>query len=300
MVNAGKTPSLDEVPPNEVTVLNAGSGDASNFATRFVKLLSPRSAPAAKPAGSVTIGRATDNDIVIPDVLASRHHATLILTPLGTEIRDTSVNGTFVNGTRVGSAILTEGDVVTVGNIDLVLSGGLLVRRSETEAATRTGGLEVRNVEYVVDNGKQLLSDISLTARPGTLTAVIGGSGAGKSTLARLIAGYTTPSSGSVTFEGHDIHAEYASLRSRIGMVPQDDVVHRQLTVKQALSYAAELRLPPDTSKNRPSQGRRSGARRTRPDQARRHPGRQAVRRPAQTRLGGARAAHRAVAADPR
>ena len=52
-----------------------------------------------------------------------------------------------------------------------------------------------------------------------------------------------------MTFEGHDIHAEYASLRSRIGMVPQDDVVHRQLTVNQALSYAAELRLPPDTSK---------------------------------------------------
>src|ERR1700739_1175013 len=38
-------------------------------------------------------------------------------------------------------------------------------------------------------------------------------------------------------------------MRSRIGMVPQDDVVHRQLTVKQALGYAAELRLPPDTSK---------------------------------------------------
>ncbi len=249
VVNAGPAPSQPEVPPTEVTVLNAQSGDASNFATRFVKLLSQRSAPAATPAGSVTIGRASDNDIVIPDVLASRHHATLILTPLGTEIRDTSVNGTFVNGTRVGSAILREGDVVTVGNVDLVVSGGLLVRRSETEAATRTGGLEVRNVRYVVDNGKQLLSDISLTARPGTLTAVIGGSGAGKSTLARLIAGYTTPSSGSVTFEGHDIHTEYASLRSRIGMVPQDDVVHRQLTVNQALSYAAELRLPPDTSK---------------------------------------------------
>ncbi|WP_144209921.1 ABC transporter permease, partial [Mycobacterium tilburgii] len=47
----------------------------------------------------------------------------------------------------------------------------------------------------------------------------------------------------------HNIHTEYASLRSRIGMVPQDDVVHRQLTVNQALGYAAELRLPPDTSK---------------------------------------------------
>lgn len=122
----------------------------------------------------MTIGRATDNDIVIPDVLASRYHAALTLTPLGTEIRDTSVNGTFVNGTRVGSAILSDGDVVTIGNIDLVNNGGLLVRRSETEAATRTGGLEARGVQYVVDGGKQLLTDISLTARPGTLTAVIG------------------------------------------------------------------------------------------------------------------------------
>jgi ABC transport system ATP-binding/permease protein len=249
VVNTPSAPVQDAVPPTEVTMLDARAPQGANFATRFVKRLAPKVTPSAKPAGSVTIGRASDNDIVVPDVLASRYHATLTLTPLGTEIRDTSVNGTFVNGTRVGSAILSEGDVVTVGNIDLVVSGGLLVRRSETEAATSTGGLEVRNVQYVVENGKQLLSDISLTARPGTLTAVIGGSGAGKSTLARLIAGYTTPSAGSVTFEGHDIHNEYASLRSRIGMVPQDDVVHRQLTVNQALSYAAELRLPPDTSK---------------------------------------------------
>ncbi|HZC10909.1 MAG TPA: ATP-binding cassette domain-containing protein, partial [Mycobacterium sp.] len=249
VVNAGRTPRPEVVAPAEMTVVGARSGDVSNLATRFVKFLSQRSSAPAKLAGSVTIGRAGDNDIVVPDVLASRHHATLVLTPLGTEIQDRSSNGTFVNGTRVGSAILSEGDVVTIGNVDLVVSGGMLVPRSETEAATRTGGLEVRSVEYVVDNGKQLLDNISLTARPGTLTAVIGGSGAGKSTLARLIAGYTTPSSGSVTFEGHDVHAEYASLRSRIGMVPQDDVVHRQLTVNQALGYAAELRLPPDTSK---------------------------------------------------
>ncbi|AYE94496.1 ABC transporter ATP-binding protein [Mycobacterium paragordonae] len=201
-----------------------------------------------KPAGSVTIGRSTDNDIVIQDVLASRHHAFLTLTPLGAEIRDnSSVNGTFVNGVRVGSAILTEGDLVTIGNVDLTFTGGTLVRR--TAVASRTGGLEVNSVTFTVEGGKQLLDHISLTARPGTLTAIIGGSGAGKSTLSRLIAGYTSPTTGNVTFEGHDIHSEYASLRSRVGMVPQDDVVHRQLTVNQALGYAAELRLPPDTSK---------------------------------------------------
>ncbi|OBK49449.1 ABC transporter ATP-binding protein [Mycobacterium sp. 1081908.1] len=228
-------------------MIDARTADVSNLATRFVKLLSPRLSAAAGTAGAKTIGRAAESDIVVYDVLASRHHATLVQTPLGTEIRDNSINGTFVNGTRIGSAILSDGDVVTIGNVDLAFRDGTLVEGGA--AAARTGGLEVRNVKYVVDNGKQLLDDISLTARPGTLTAVIGGSGAGKSTLARLIAGYTSPSSGSVTFEGHDIHSEYASLRSRIGMVPQDDVVHRQLTVNQALGYAAELRLPPDTSK---------------------------------------------------
>ncbi len=243
VVNAG---GPDSTPAAEFTVIDARTADVSNLATRMVKFLSPGSAAAAQ-AGVVTIGRAADNDIVVSDVLASREHATLVPTRLGTEIRDKSVNGTFVNGTRVGSAILSEDDVVTIGNVDLVFRNGTLIQQGE--AATRTGGLEVRNVKYVVDNGKQLLDNISLNARPGTLTAVIGGSGAGKSTLARLIAGYARPTSGSVSFEGHDVHSQYASLRSRIGMVPQDDVVHRQLTVNQALGYAAELRLPPDTSK---------------------------------------------------
>ena len=240
-----------QAPPTQMSpsVAKPGETSVSNLATKmFHALLPSRSGAIRKPSGSATIGRATDNDIVIQDVLASRHHAFLTQTPLGTEIRDAhSVNGTFVNGVRVGSAVLSEGDVVTIGNVDLVFAHGDLVRR--TEAATRTGGLEVNSVCFTVDRGKQLLDHISLTARPGTLTAIIGGSGAGKTTLSRLIAGYTTPSSGSVTFEGHNIHTEYASMRSRIGMVPQDDVVHRQLTVNQALNYAAELRLPPDTSK---------------------------------------------------
>jgi ABC-type multidrug transport system ATPase subunit len=236
-------------PRTQMAPASAKPPEVANLATKMFQALRPsRSGAIQKPAGSQTIGRATDNDIVIQDVLASRHHAFLIQTQLGTEIRDAhSVNGTFVNGVRVGSAVLTEGDVVTIGNVDLVFTGDNLIRR--TEAATRTGGLEVNSVSYTVDHGKQLLDNISLTARPGTLTAIIGGSGAGKTTLSRLIVGYTSPTSGTVTFEGHNIHTEYASMRSRIGMVPQDDVVHRQLTVNQALNYAAELRLPPDTSK---------------------------------------------------
>ena len=155
VVNAGSSTE----PPAESTVIGAKPGDVSNLATRFVKFLSQRPAGAAAPAGApaaagtVTIGRANENDIVIPDVLASREHATLTLTPLGTEIRDRSINGTFVNGIRVGSAILTEGDVVTIGNVDLVFNNSTLVPRKEAE--TRTGGLEVHGVKYTVGDGKQ-------------------------------------------------------------------------------------------------------------------------------------------------
>ncbi|ORW22778.1 ATP-binding cassette domain-containing protein, partial [Mycobacterium palustre] len=237
-----RAPAQDLNPPTELGL----GGEAAEFPTTGIKGLGPPSDGKPSATRAAWIGRALDNDIVIYDVLASRHHAFLTATPAGTEIRDAhSINGTFVNGMRVGSAVLAEGDVVTIGNVDLVFSRGGLVRRQE--AAARTGGLEVREVDFAVD-GKTLLERVSLTARPGTLTAIIGGSGAGKTTLSRLIAGYTTPTAGSVAFEGHDIHREYASLRSRIGMVPQDDVVHRQLTVNQALGYAAELRLPPDTT----------------------------------------------------
>ncbi|BDX34011.1 ABC transporter ATP-binding protein [Mycobacterium antarcticum] len=220
-----------------------------NLATSMLKILRPGRTPDV-PAGGIKIGRATDNDIVIPDVLASRHHATLVPGAGGTQIVDNrSINGTFVNGQRVDTATLHDGDVVTIGNIDLVFAGGTLARRNESDVATRTGGLDVYGVTWTIEGNKTLLDNISLTARPGTLTAVIGPSGAGKSTFARLVAGYTHPTTGQVAFEGHDVHADYASLRSRIGMVPQDDVVHGELTVRQALMYAAELRLPPDTNK---------------------------------------------------
>jgi ABC transport system ATP-binding/permease protein len=241
------SPGLESVTALGPTA--APRASEGNLATSMLKILRP-GRPSDVPAGSIKIGRATDNDIVIPDVLASRHHATLVPSPSGTEIRDNrSINGTFVNGARVDSAVLHDGDTVTIGNVDLVFRGGTLARRTETEAATRTGGLEVHGVTWTIEGNKTLLDNISISARPGTLTAVIGPSGAGKSTFARLVAGYTHPTTGTVSFEGHDIHAEYASLRSRIGMVPQDDVVHGQLTVRQALMYAAELRLPPDTTK---------------------------------------------------
>ncbi|MGB0969578.1 MAG: FHA domain-containing protein [Mycobacterium sp.] len=244
-------PPISSPELESVTVKGPAAAPRSsdgNIATSMLKVLRP-GRPADVPASSVKIGRAGDNEIVIPDVLASRHHATLVATPSGTEIRDNgSINGTFVNGTRIDTAMLTDGDTVTIGNVDLVFGNGTLIRRAQAAADSAVGGLDVYGVSWTIEGNKTLLDNISMSAQPGTLTAVIGPSGAGKSTFARQVAGYTHPTTGQVSFEGHDVHSEYASLRSRIGMVPQDDVVHGQLTVRQALMYAAELRLPPDTN----------------------------------------------------
>ncbi|BAD55709.1 FHA domain-containing protein [Nocardia farcinica] len=199
------------------------------------------------PPGGLAIGRTTDNQIVVNDPLASRKHARLVAGREGLTIEDLgSANGTFVNGTRQQRAVLREGDVITIGNIDFVVQHGTLVLRQKPVAEQ---GLHVHGVGFTVEGNKQLLVDVNMQAGRGTLTALIGPSGAGKSTLSKLIAGSTQPSGGVVTFEGRNLHAEYEALRSRIGMVPQDDVLHRQLTVRQALGYAAELRLPPDTTK---------------------------------------------------
>ena len=205
----------------------------------------PRATGSAGSRASATVGRAKTNTVVVHDALASRVHAVLVSSPAGLEIRDNnSSNGTFVNGTLITRAMLRDGDIVTIGNTDLIATGNTLVPQP---TAARTSGLIAHGLALTVD-GCQLLEDVSFTAKPGTLTAVIGPSGAGKSTLVKLIGGAMPRSAGVVAFDGHDVHAEYASMRSRIGMVPQDDVVHRQLTVEQALNFAAELRLPPDTS----------------------------------------------------
>jgi ABC transport system ATP-binding/permease protein len=228
-------------PPAQVRTVDE---DVLSRMTGAVKKVLPQRSPVTPP-GATAIGRAAGNAIVVDDALASRLHAYLVPTPAGIEIRDNrSSNGTFVNGRRVTAVVLRPDDVVTIGNTDFTFTGTTLAART---AAPDTVGLSAQQLGLVVD-GRPLCSQVSFSARPGTLTAVIGPSGAGKSTLIKLLGGASRPSSGWVSFDGHDVHAGYASLRSRIGMVPQDDVVHRQLTVERALSYAAELRLPPDTT----------------------------------------------------
>lgn len=99
------------------------------------------------------------------------------------------------------------------------------------------------------ESGHKLISDVDLALAPNTLTAVIGPSGAGKSTLLHTLAGQIDPSDGGVWWLGHQLHHEYLDLRTQIGFVPQEEIQHPQLGVRQSLAYSARLRLPDGTSR---------------------------------------------------
>jgi ABC-type multidrug transport system ATPase subunit len=121
--------------------------------------------------------------------------------------------------------------------------------------STIAGPLEARRVRLSVD-GDQALADLSFTASPGTVTSVIGLSEGSTSALVDVLAGTVQPSMGEVDFDGHDVAAD--DVRPHVGVVPRHDLLHPQLTLEQGLLYAAELRLPPSTSKDQRRQAVRS------------------------------------------
>ena len=87
---------------------------------------------------------------------------------------------------------------------------------------------------------------MDLTLHPGEMCALIGPSGAGKSTLITALLGLRDPNKGSVRMGSLPV-AELGP----VGYVPQDDALHRGLTVRRELAYAAELRMPEASAEER-------------------------------------------------
>ncbi|MFD5558416.1 FHA domain-containing protein [Streptomyces sp. NPDC127068] len=201
------------------------------------------------PARTVRIGRGRDNDLVVDDLVVSRHHAELRTGPDTTyEIVDLgSHNGTYLNGRPVTRAPVLPGDIVGVGHSAFCLVGDELQEYVDTGEVS----LDAQDLSVTVDHGrKTLLDDVTFPVGEKCLLAVVGPSGAGKSTLLNALTGLRPADRGTVLYDGRDLYRDYAELRSRIGLVPQDDILHVQLTVRRALGYAARLRFPQDTAES--------------------------------------------------
>ncbi|MFD6393039.1 FHA domain-containing protein [Nocardia sp. NPDC060259] len=224
----------------------------TKFEPGLPRRVSRPSPPAAHPGAVVRIssdtlriGRAADNDIVVPDLMVSRHHAELQVIAEGRyRVVDLdSHNGTYVNGHQVDAADLSESDLIGMGHTTYRLVG------NELRESVDTGDISVcvQNLIVRTPEGKVLLDDVTFPIPQHSLVGVIGPSGAGKSTLLGAVTGLRPATEGTVRYDGRDLYTNYDELRHRIGLVPQEDILHNQLPTRRALLYAAELRFPGDT-----------------------------------------------------
>jgi ABC-type multidrug transport system ATPase subunit len=195
----------------------------------------------------LTLGRDPANDVICDNPRVSRFHAQV--TRVGrryyiTDLR--SSNGTFVNDKRVeGNVWLNPQDTIRIGPYKLVMGDDQFTRYDETEGMR----VEAYHLNKWVRKDLNLLQDISLVFQPREFIVVVGQSGGGKSTLVDAIAGYRPATQGRVFVNGINVYQNFDAIRNDIGYVPQKDIIHMELTVYQALDFAAQLRMPKDTSK---------------------------------------------------
>lgn len=205
----------------------------------------PRNAARLALGARTRIGRDPGSDITLHDLDVSRLHCEITtrdgqshqIVDLG------SANGTFVNGELVKRAPLKPGDVIRLGTEVFFYTGSALERDTADESAS----LEATGLGFRVGD-TTIIRDVSFDLKPNSLTALLGPSGAGKSTLLNMLTGATTPTQGEVRFGGMVLHENFETLRTRLGYVPQQDLIHSSLTVRKALEFGADLRFTSATS----------------------------------------------------
>ena len=202
----------------------------------------------------ITIGRDPASTLPLNTPLVSWHHAEIRRRADGSHmlVDLKSTNGTYVNQRRISQALLKKGDIIDIGTNRLDYKTSTLVGSPDDirvdalnvfKDVRAKGGKNER-----VKNGKLvLLNNISLTILPREFVALVGGSGAGKSTLMDALNGLRRAPRGQVLYNGENLYTNFDMFRTNIGYVPQADILHTGLTVKNALWYTAMLRLPPDT-----------------------------------------------------
>lgn len=195
----------------------------------------------------ILIGRSQDNDVVLDSPNVSRKHAAVDKGSGRFYLQDLkSTNGTFLNSERIVERVrLKPGDVISLGSFSLIFDGSGLREESANQQ------LEIQARELVKMYGRdRILDRVSLSVQSQELIGVLGPSGSGKTHLLKILAGIASPSSGQVVYNGISLFRNLSLFRKRIGYVPQDDIVYKELTAFQNFYYAAKLRLPLDTGED--------------------------------------------------
>ncbi|MBC6420578.1 MAG: ATP-binding cassette domain-containing protein [Hormoscilla sp. SP12CHS1] len=240
ILNNGMELRIGQDPQNQVrlTYFNPSSGTLSTPIAQHSISLKNR---------QCELGRNPSATLQLDSPVVSWRHALIKLDRGQYVLRDYSTNGVFVDGRRVnGSAVLSSGSTIRIGPFTLVLRGDELQVLDQGNQI-RLDALDLlREVKDKKGKRRKLLDRITLAIEPGQFVALVGGSGAGKSTLMRTLLGIDPTTEGTLQINGEDLRTNFNIYRTQIGYVPQDDIIHKSLTVAEVLTYAAKLRLPPD------------------------------------------------------
>lgn len=197
------------------------------------------------------IGRDAANHIMLDSLQISKFHARLVWDGVKILLEDLdSTNGVFVNGRRVSKHVVTAEDIIQIGAFIIKVDAARNVKVYDTRARTRIDVIQLtKDVKNDRDGGSlRLLDNISLSIMPNEFVGLLGPSGAGKSTFMDALNGMRPASRGHVLINNLDLYQNLSVLKQSIGYVPQEDIIHRELTVYRTLYYVAKLRLPSDVS----------------------------------------------------
>ncbi|MEA4924001.1 MAG: FHA domain-containing protein [Syntrophomonadaceae bacterium] len=199
----------------------------------------------------ISIGRDPANTIVLSHPMVSRFHARIMFRADKRVLYDlNSVNGTYINGQKVNdSTELFPGSLIQICGYSYYFNGRNLIEFNDNDGQIR---MEIKSLSKTVKlaggGARVLLDNLNIVIEPREFVAILGGSGAGKSTLLGALSGMRPATSGEILLNGRNLYDEYDVFRSMIGYVPQDDIVHMDLTVQEVLAYSARLRMPEDTT----------------------------------------------------
>lgn len=200
--------------------------------------------------GLSTIGRASDNTIVMKPPNFSRHHAGIYRRENHYMLVDyNSMNGAYVNGVRIrGQQEIHEKDMIQIAGSLFLLNNGKLMYQTTISGVSLT----LENICKTVGHGssrKRILNNVSCEIGNNEFVAIIGGSGAGKTTVMNAMSGFDSDISGRVYCNGIDLRRNFNTLKNMIGFVPQQDIIYENLTLQRMLYYTAKMKMPSDTSK---------------------------------------------------
>lgn len=198
---------------------------------------------------SILVGRGDECDIVLNHVSVSLKHAKIFKGNDGFYISNCgSTSGIMVNGVLVkGQVRLKDRDVILIANTKLIYSKGRVLYQM-CDRGVKLDAIDIVKTVTVKGKKKDISQHVSLSIKSGQFVAFVGGSGAGKSTFMNCISGVSRPTSGKVLINGNDLFSNYSVLKNIIGYVPQQDIVFTDLTLIDMLKYAANLRMPDDST----------------------------------------------------